>query len=101
MRMLLDVRVPHEPFNSLVRSGQAGELMGRILQETKPEAVYFTERDGHRGATMIIDVQKASDVPSYAEPWFLKFNADCTFRIVMSPDDLAAAGLDELGKKWG
>jgi len=34
-------------------------------------------------------------------PFFLNFNADCEFRIAMSPEDLGKAGLDELGKKWG
>ena len=27
-------------------------------------------------------------------------NADCCFRIVMSPHDLARAGLHALGKQW-
>ncbi len=35
-----------------------------------------------------------------AEPWFLTFNADCEFRIAMTPEDLAKVGLEELGKKW-
>jgi hypothetical protein len=66
----------------------------------KPEGVYFTEDDGHRGAVLVVNVEKPSQVPSLAEPWFLSFNADCRFRIVMSPDDLEAAGLAEIGKKW-
>jgi hypothetical protein len=45
-------------------------------------------------------VVDSSRVPSFAEPFFLKFNADCEFRIAMSPEDLANAGLDELGKIW-
>jgi hypothetical protein len=49
---------------------------------------------------MIVDVANPSDVPALAEPWFLSFNADVTFHIVMSPEDLARAGLDALGKKW-
>ena len=40
-------------------------------------------------------------MPRLAEPWFLKFEADCHFRIVMSPEDLGRAGLEELGRKWG
>ena len=28
MKMLLTVAIPHEPFNSLVRSGKAGEIIG-------------------------------------------------------------------------
>ena len=76
------------------------ETIERILAETKPEAVYFTEYDGRRGAIMIVDVADPSKVPALAEPWFLSFNADVTFHIVMSPEDLGRAGLDALGKKW-
>ena len=100
MRMLLNVTVPHEPFNTLVREGKAGEILGKILEETKPEAVYFTERDGKRAAVVIVDLADPSKIPSLAEPWFLSFGADCELRIVMSPDDLANAGLDEIGRKW-
>ena len=39
--------------------------------------------------------------PALAEPWFLTFGAEVEFRVVMLPDDLKKAGLDELGKKWG
>ena len=46
MRMLLDITVPHEPFNSLVRKGVAGKKLGEILDALKPEAVYFSEHDG-------------------------------------------------------
>ena len=101
MRMLLSVTIPHEPFNSLVRDKKAGSIMGRILQELKPEAVYFTEENGMRGGVLVIDVAEPSRVPSFAEPFFLNFNADCRFRIVMSPEELARAGLEELGEKWG
>lgn len=100
MRMLLNIVLPHEPFNTAVRNGTAGATLGRILEEIKPEAVYFTEQNGHRGAILIVNVNQASEVPSLAEPWFLSFNADCQFRIVMSPDDLQQAGLEELGRKW-
>jgi hypothetical protein len=100
MRMLLNVVFPHEPFNTLVRNGTAGQILGRILEETNPEAVYFTETDGHRGATLVVNVDSPSQVPALAEPWFLNLNADCKFRIAMGPDDLQQAGLEELGRKW-
>ncbi len=100
MRMLLKVRMPHEPFNTLVRQGKAGAILGRILDDIKPEAVYFSEQDGKRGGIFIVDVKEPSRVPSIAEPFFLQFNAECQFQIVMSPEDLKKAGLDELGKKW-
>ncbi|WP_172148327.1 MULTISPECIES: panthothenate synthetase [Pseudomonas] len=100
MKMLLTAEFPHEPFNTLVRTGKAGEVIARILETIKPEAAYFTEQDGKRGGIFVIDVQEPSDVPAFAEPFFLNFQADCKFRIAMSPDDLQKAGLQELGKKW-
>ncbi|HVB29794.1 MAG TPA: panthothenate synthetase [Terriglobia bacterium] len=100
MRMLLHVKFPIEPFNAAVRDGSLGQKMHRILDDTKPEAVYFTEMDGHRGAILIVNLDDPSKVPTFAEPWFLQFNAECSFHIVMSPQDLAKAGLDALGKKW-
>lgn len=100
MKMLLQVKFPHEPFNAAVRDGSVGKKIKSILEATKPEAVYFTEMDGCRGAILIVDLKDPSKVPSLAEPWFLQFNADCEFRIVMTPDVLAKAGLEELGKKW-
>ena len=101
MRMLMKVSVPHAEFNAAVRDGSAGKKMQQILADTKPEAVYFVEFNGKRGAIMLVDVAKPSMVPALAEPWFLLFNADVEFHIVMSPEDLANAGLEELGKKWG
>lgn len=100
MRMLLHVKLPHEQFNAAVRDGTAGNKLNRILEETKPEAVYFTEYGGRRGAVMIVELADPSKIPMYAEPWFLTFNADVEFHAVMTPDELRKAGLDALGKKW-
>lgn len=100
MKMLLTVDFPLEPFNSLVRSGKAGEIIGRILAAINPETAYFTEQDGKRGGIFVVDVLTPSDVPSFAEPFFLNFQANCKFRILMSPEDLQKAGLEDLGKKW-
>ena len=98
MKMLLSVEFPIEPFNSLVSSGKAGEIIGRILDSIKPELAYFTEQDGARGGIFVIDVETPSDVPFFAEPFYLNFQASCKFRILMGPEDWQKAGLDELGK---
>jgi hypothetical protein len=100
MRMLMHVRFPIEPFNSAVRDGSAGAKIQKILEAIKPEAVYFSEHSGERGATLVVNVNDASDVPSLAEPFFLTFHAVVEFRIAMTPEDLGRANLDALGKKW-
>ena len=100
MRMLLQISIPHDPFNAAVKDGTAGQKLGRIVDEIKPEAIYFTEQHGQRGAIMIVEMADPSKIPALAEPWFLTFNASVEFRVVMTPDDLQNAGLDEVGRKW-
>jgi len=72
----------------------------RILDDTKPEAVYFTEQNGQRGAILVVNLVDPSQIPAFAEPWFLTFNADVKFQVAMTPEDLQKAGLEELGKKY-
>jgi hypothetical protein len=98
--MIMNVSIPCEPFNTLVRKGSAGKTIQKILEAIKPEAAYFTEQNGHRGALLIVDMKDSSAIPSLAEPWFLSFNADCNFRIAMTPEDLARSGLDRIAKSW-
>ncbi|MHC8351655.1 panthothenate synthetase [Pseudomonas sp. RT4P38] len=100
MKMLLMVECPNEPFNSLVKAGKVGEVIERILVSIKPEAAYFTEQDGMRGGIFLVDVKDPSDIPAFAEPFFLNFNASCKFRIVLSAQDLQKADLATLGQTW-
>jgi hypothetical protein len=100
MRMLVNVKFPHDEFNQAVRDGTVGQKLRRILENIKPAAVYFTERHGQRGAILIVDLPDPSKIPALAEPWFLTFNADVEFHVVMTPEDLQGAGLEELGKTW-
>jgi hypothetical protein len=98
--MLMHVKLPHDEFNDAVREGEVGRMIDKIIEDAAPEAVYFTEYEGQRGAIMVVNLEDASDVPRYAEPWFLGFNADVEFHVAMTPDELRKARLDKLGKKW-
>jgi hypothetical protein len=101
VRVLVDIIIPNEPFNSMVRAGTVGQKVDKVLADIKPEAIYFTEREGKRGCTMILDIADPSGLPAIAEPFFLGFDAAVSFHPVMTPDDLARAGLEELGKRYG
>ncbi len=100
MRMIMNVKIPHATFNAAVKDGTAGAKIGKILEAIKPEAVYFTEQDGYRGAMLIVDLADASKIPVLAEPWFLTFQANVEFRIAMTPEDLQRSGIDGMGKQW-
>jgi hypothetical protein len=98
--MLMHVQFPPEQFNAAVRDGSVGPKIRKILEAIHPEAAYFSEHNGRRGGTFVVNVDSPSDVPAFAEPFFLTFNAEVEFRIAMTPEDLGRAGLDALGKKW-
>jgi hypothetical protein len=100
MRVLMQMTFPHEPFNTAVRDGSAGPKIQRILAEQKPEAAYFLEHHGKRSAVLVVDVADSSKVPAFCEPWFLTFNADVELHPAMSGQDMAASGLEALGKAW-
>jgi len=100
MRMLIHVKIPHKEFNSYVKDGSVEKKIKHIFDETNPETVYFTEYNGQRSLIIIADVAEPSTVPKIAEPWFLIFNADVEFHVVMSPDEIEKAGLGKLSKKW-
>ena len=100
MRMLMDVTFPLEPFNTLVKNGTAGQKLQQIMEDIKPEAVYFAARGGNRSVIIIVDIADPSRLPTFAEPFFLTFNANVEVHVVMAPEDLAKAGLEELGKKY-
>lgn len=100
MRVMLNVKMPHREFNAAVKDGTASAKLNRILEATKPEAVYFTDQGGMRCAVLVVELSDASQIPSLAEPWFQTFCADIEIKVVMTPDDLKKAGLDKLGKQW-
>lgn len=100
MRMLMIIRLPNDTFNAAVLDGSAGLKTTAILEEVKPEAVYFSETNGQRTVFLIVELGNPSGIPALAEPWFLTFNAAVEFHAVMNLEELQAGGLDELGRKW-
>ena len=100
MRFLVNISLPHEPFNRLIREGVAGARLGRVVEETRPEHIVFLEQAGRRAAVALYEVPDATRMCAIAEPWFLTFEAECTFHLAMTPEDLARAGMDELGRRW-
>jgi hypothetical protein len=94
MRFLIKVTIPVEAGNKLVREGTLGETMGRVLNDLKPEAAYFTTDGGKRTGFIVADIKDPHQIPSIAEPWFLAFNASVEFHPAMTPEDLQKAGPD-------
>ena len=103
MRILIKVEIPVEQGNAMAKNGALGTTIRSILEEQKPESAYFTEINGVRCGLIVVNMRDTSELPAYAEPWFLAFNAKAEFHPVMTPEDLAKAGpaIERAAKKYG
>ncbi|MDH3246713.1 MAG: hypothetical protein OEM26_18980 [Saprospiraceae bacterium] len=71
MKMIMQFQLPPDKFNEAVLDGTAGQKMAKIMETPKPETAYYTARDGKRGGIYIIELDDPSQIPFYAEPFFL------------------------------
>ena len=101
MRFLLHAKIPVEAGNRAIAAGTLSKDLQTLLADLKPEAAYFFEHDGCRSSMLIVNISDASQIPSVAEPFFLKMNAEVRLHPVMTAEDLGKAGLDNLAQKWG
>jgi hypothetical protein len=70
MRFLLKVEFPVEVGNAVSKKGNLRKTIRSILDDLKPEAVYFLASRGKRAAYIFVEMQDASEIPALAEPWF-------------------------------
>jgi hypothetical protein len=103
MRMMMKVSIPVEAGNAAALSNSLGATIQKILADLKPEAAYFAEDNGERTGFIFFNMDKSSDLPAIAEPWFLAFNARLTVRPAMTPQDLeeASPGIEQAVKNYG
>ena len=103
MRFLLKVNIPNDAGNAAARAGLLGKTIQAILDEQKPEAVYFSDDRGQRCGYLFIEMADAAQIPAFAEPWFQAFNAQIELHPVMTPADLgkAAAGIEQAVGRFG
>ncbi len=88
MRMLITVTIPAAAGNAAIKSGALQRVMTEALERIKPEAAYFTTRDGCRTAFLVADMKDPSQMPWIAEPFFMNLDAAVQFTPVMNAEDL-------------
>ena len=103
MRFMLTFRFPNEKGNELARGGNMGQTIQSILEEIKPEAVYFADMEGARGGYLVLNMDDASQIPAMAEPLFLGLDATVKIHPVMTAEDLenATPAIEQAAQRYG
>ncbi|MGH9359928.1 MAG: DUF3303 family protein [Terriglobia bacterium] len=102
MRFLVKISFPVESGNAAIKKDGL-RVIQRILEQQKPEAAYFIADGGKRTGILIVNLTDASEIPGFAEPWFLALNASIEATPAMVPDDLrkAAPAIEQAVKNYG
>ena len=104
MRILITFSINPEKGDQLIKEGRIGETMGSILEELQPEAAYFTDVEGTRGGVFVVNIEDASQIPTFVEPLLLGVGATIHMQPAMTAEDLrgsAGAAMEQVAQKYG
>ena len=88
MRPLMTVSIPVESGNRAIKEGLVEKILSEFHQNHRPEAAYFTTRNGLRTMFLVVDIKDTSYMPAIAEPFFSQFGAHIDFSPVMNLEEL-------------
>jgi hypothetical protein len=80
--------MPTESGNKLLQDPNFPKKLEGVLNQIKPEAVYFTAIEGERGIYMIVNVPSADMIATIAEPLWMTFNCKLDLQPLMELKDL-------------
>ena len=103
MRFMITCRVPTERANALMQEGRFPQTFQSIMEELQPEAAYFTDVEGARGAYFIVNMDEASELPAKVEPLFHAMGAEVKVHLAMTPEDMQKGmpALEQAAQKYG
>jgi hypothetical protein len=103
MRFMITCRIPVEKGNELLKNGTLGPTVQSIMEDLEPEAAYFVDVDGARGAHIVVEMEEASQIPPSVEPLMLALGAEIEVHCVMVLEDLgkASAEIERVAQKYG
>ena len=92
MRFLVQARIPVEHGNAAIKDGSLLSNIQKYLDQTKPEAVYFSSADGQRTIFFVLNIEAEHNLPEIYEPLWLDLHADLQVYPVLNAADFAKAG---------
>jgi hypothetical protein len=94
MRCIVEAVIPAEAGNRSIMDGTLPSKMKKYLDDVKPEAVYFTVKDGQRTIFVVVNLPSEDKMVAFHEPLWLDWGASVTVTPAMSLADLEKAGKD-------
>ena len=94
MRCIIECWIPAETGNCSVMDGTLPAQIKKYLDYVKPEAVYFTVKDGQRTMFAVVDIPSEDKLVAFMEPLWLDWDASVTCSPAMTLADLQKAGKD-------
>ena len=92
MKFLIEINIPTETGNKLLKNGLIIAQLHEYLKEVKPDHTYFSIKNGKRTVFMILNVESAEKFPEIAEPLWLDWNAEVNVWPIMDEKDFEKAG---------
>jgi hypothetical protein len=94
MRCIIECWIPAEDGNCSLLDGTMSGKIQKYLDSVKPEAVYFTVKDGQRTMIVVANIPSEDKMVAIGEPLWLDWNASVSVTPVMTLADLQKAGKD-------
>ena len=95
MRFMITCRIPVEKGNELVKTGSLGPTVQSIMEDLQPEAAYFVDVDGARGAHARCRLTKLTFPRALQRPktlFSLRCNACLWARTITASQGLSPGG---------
>ena len=88
MKFLVRLHMPTEHGNRMLQDPNFPKKLEGMLNQIKPEAVYFTVIEGERGIYMIVNLASADMIARTFEPLWQTLNCKLDVTPVMELSDL-------------
>jgi hypothetical protein len=94
MRFIIECVIANENGNRSILDGTLPAKVQKYLEAVKPEAVYFTIKNGQRTMIAVVNIASEDKMVATNEPLWLDWNASVSCTPAMTLADLQKAGKD-------
>ncbi|MBP1928130.1 hypothetical protein J2741_000677 [Methanolinea mesophila] len=94
MRCIVECVIPAETGNRSILDGSLPLKIKNYLDIVKPEAVYFTVKEGQRTMIAVVNLPSEDKMVAFNEPLWLDWGGSVSITPAMSLADLQKTGKD-------